>query len=367
MRHTTFRFCLDPTVEQAKVLSRHVGAGRFAYNQCLRLHLDARRDRAPGDDGAVVRVPWSGFDLINAFNAWKRSTAAGRRFVVDSRGAVEVETTGLLWREEVLAQVFEEAAVDLGRALRAWTTARAGAGRRVGHPRFKKKTPTGGAFRIRNKTTRGRPSIRVGQDGGPARAVTLPKIGTLRVRDDTRRLRRMIAKGRARVLFATITRGARRWWISLTVEAADLHPRAQHPPRERSPAAPGGGGSASPWRPRTCTLAPSIRPAATATATATATAQGGSAWTGGCRRWWSPAPRTVSRPSAPTPPPRCVRRRRVPAGCPRRCRESRKDRTTAPGPWPGWPATTPVCATGGSMSCIRSRAGWSRPTTGSSW
>jgi len=27
-------------------------------------------------------VPWSGFDLINAFNAWKRSEAAGRSFVV---------------------------------------------------------------------------------------------------------------------------------------------------------------------------------------------------------------------------------------------------------------------------------------------
>ena len=36
-RHTTFKFCLDPTVEQAVALSRHAGAARFAFNQCLRI------------------------------------------------------------------------------------------------------------------------------------------------------------------------------------------------------------------------------------------------------------------------------------------------------------------------------------------
>jgi putative transposase len=34
-RHTTFRFCLDPTVEQLAVLARHAGAARFSFNQCL--------------------------------------------------------------------------------------------------------------------------------------------------------------------------------------------------------------------------------------------------------------------------------------------------------------------------------------------
>ncbi len=214
------------------MLSRHVGAARFAYNQCLRLHLNARAGRGGAHKGEYAAdvgaaVPWSGFDLINAFNAWKRSPGAGRRFVVDTGGVVEVETTGLAWRTEVLAQVFEEAAVDLGRALSAWTDSGqgGGAGRRARHPRFKKKTTTG-SFRVRNKVSGARAGIRVG--GDRARQVTLPKIGTLRVRDDTRRLRRMIAKGRARILFATVSRGAGRWWIALTVEAADLHPDVQH-------------------------------------------------------------------------------------------------------------------------------------------
>jgi putative transposase len=82
---------------------------------------------------------------------------------------------------------------------------------------------------MRNKPHGNRSSIRIG-DAGP-RSVTLPRIGTVRVREDTRRLRRMIANGRARILQATVTRGVRRWWISVTVEAADLHPAVQHPTR----------------------------------------------------------------------------------------------------------------------------------------
>ena len=79
MRHTTFRFALDPTLVQEQALSRHAGASRFAYNQSLRLVTDAL---AANRDDPSVPVPWSGFDLINAFNAWKRTEEAGRVFVV---------------------------------------------------------------------------------------------------------------------------------------------------------------------------------------------------------------------------------------------------------------------------------------------
>ena len=240
-RHTTFRFRLDPTVEQTVALARHVGAARFAYNQCLRLHLDAREHhralRARGADADAVdrardAVPWSRFSLINAYNRWKVSEDAGRRFLVAAQGVAEVEVIGLAWRGEVSSQVSEEAAVDLGRGLSAWVESRSRkrTGRPVGHPRFKKKSHTAGSFRMRNKTTRGRASIQVGT-GDHLRSVSLPRLGSIRVREDTRRLRRMIATGRARILQATVTRGVRRWWISITVEAADLHPAVQHPAR----------------------------------------------------------------------------------------------------------------------------------------
>jgi IS605 OrfB family transposase len=113
------------------VLARHAGAARFAFNQCLRLHLQARTQ----PDREVV--PWTGFDFINAFNAWKKTSDAGRVFTVDSGGVAEVQATGLAWRREVCQQVFEEAAVDLSKALKAWTDSRRGKreGMRVGHPR----------------------------------------------------------------------------------------------------------------------------------------------------------------------------------------------------------------------------------------
>lgn len=40
-RHTTFRFTLRPDAAQEEALRRHVGAARFAFNQTLRLVLDA--------------------------------------------------------------------------------------------------------------------------------------------------------------------------------------------------------------------------------------------------------------------------------------------------------------------------------------
>ena len=116
MRHTTFQFTLDPTPEQQAVLARHAGASRFAYNQCLQFVTEALAAR---QSDPSVAVPWSGFDLINAFNAWKRSETAGRVFAVAQDGTITKRTVGLAWRREVSAQVFEEAAVDLGRALAA--------------------------------------------------------------------------------------------------------------------------------------------------------------------------------------------------------------------------------------------------------
>ncbi|MEB3048381.1 RNA-guided endonuclease TnpB family protein [Mycolicibacter sp. MYC123] len=235
-RHTTFKFCLDPTVEQGAVLSRHAGAARFAFNQCLRLVKTGLTDRKTDPDTAV---PWTGFDLINAFNGWKKTEAAGRVFTVDTDGVAETVVTGLAWRTEVCQQVFEEAAVDLGRGLKAWSDSRSGKrkGRSVGFPRFKKKTTSVPSFRLRNKHSKvGSPAIRIGGGDRP-RSIILPGIGRIAVHDDTRRLRRMLATDRAKILFTTVTERAGRWRVSLNIEAADLHPALRHRPRP----ADGGG------------------------------------------------------------------------------------------------------------------------------
>jgi putative transposase len=243
MRHTTFRFTLAPTLAQEALLARHAGASRFAYNQCLRLVADAHAAKRADPQ---VKVPWSGFDLINAFNAWKRSEAAGRIFVAAPDGTITKQVTGLGWRHEVSAQVFEEAAVDLGRALSAHAQAKKDTrkGRRAGFPRWKRKGRCRDSFRLRNKQDKGGAfSIRVGE--GHPRCVTLPTIGAVRVHDDTRRLRRLLrpvthldldsgqpeVTPRAKILFATVSRHGSRWYVSLNLQAPDVHPARRHPPR----------------------------------------------------------------------------------------------------------------------------------------
>jgi len=64
-------------MRQQQALVRHAGASRYAYNQCLRLLADSLSAR---ETDPSVDVPWSGFDLIDKFNQWKRSEAAGRIF-----------------------------------------------------------------------------------------------------------------------------------------------------------------------------------------------------------------------------------------------------------------------------------------------
>lgn len=210
VRHSTFKFCLDPTVEQSVALGRHAGASRFAYNTNLYLVKQAlsakRRDES-------AKVPWSGFDLINTFNGWKKTEAAGRVFAVDAAGDAVLIDAGLRWRAQVCQQVFEEAGVDLGKALTAFSASKKGSrkGRKVGFPRMKRKGKCVDSFRLRNKHPKGgKAAIRVGEHG-VARSVTLPGIGQLRVHDDTRKLRRLIAKSRGKILFATVSRRAGRW------------------------------------------------------------------------------------------------------------------------------------------------------------
>jgi putative transposase len=89
-----------------------------------------------------------------------------------------------------------KAAVD---AYWNWYSSRAGTrrGRRVGFPRFAKKG------RDRDRVTFTTGAIRVEPD---RRHVTLPRIGTVRVHENTRRLERLISKGRARILAVTVSR-----------------------------------------------------------------------------------------------------------------------------------------------------------------
>ncbi len=189
-RTAAFRFTALDNPRLAEEVRRHIGARRFAYNVCLeavKRKLDERRARPD------VEVPWSGYSLINYWNSWKRSEDAGRVFAVDSSRRAELVDAGLSWRNDVCAQVFEEAAVDLGRALVVFSASKKGTrgGERVGFPHFLKRGQCPESFRLRNKVSpSGRSSIRLGEKG--PRSLTLPVIGPVAVREDTRHLRRML-------------------------------------------------------------------------------------------------------------------------------------------------------------------------------
>jgi putative transposase len=80
-----------------------------------------------------------------------------------------------------------------------WQASRAGkrAGKRAGFPRFARKG------RDRDRVTFTTGAIRIEPD---RRHVTLPRVGTVRVHENTRRLERLLAKGRARILAVTVSR-----------------------------------------------------------------------------------------------------------------------------------------------------------------
>jgi putative transposase len=109
---------------------------------------------------------------------------------------------------------------DLDRALRDFVKSRNGQrkGRRLGFPRFKKRGRCRDSFRFST-----------GAIGCGRATVTLPRLGTVRTHETTRKLARRLEAGTARILSATVSRTAQRWFVSFTVEAdrdiPERHPR----------------------------------------------------------------------------------------------------------------------------------------------
>jgi putative transposase len=59
--------------------------------------------------------------------------------------------------------------------------------------------------------------------------VTLPRLGTIRTHESTRKLGRRLESGTARILWATVSRRAQRWFVSFTVEVEHAVPRHPRP------------------------------------------------------------------------------------------------------------------------------------------
>ncbi|AUQ17504.1 transposase [Mycobacterium tuberculosis] len=189
-----FRFTLNPTQTQAASLARHFGARRKAFNWTVTaLKADIKAWRADGTESAkpslrVLRKRWN---------------------TVKDQVCVNAQT-GQVWWPECSKEAYADGIAGAVDAYWNWQSCRAGkrAGKTVGVPRFKKK----GRDADRVCFTTG--AMRVEPD---RRHLTLPVIGTIRTYENTRRVERLIAKGRARVLAITVRRNGTRLDASVRV------------------------------------------------------------------------------------------------------------------------------------------------------
>jgi putative transposase len=187
-----YRFALDPTAAQQQALASHVGAARFAFNWGLE---QVRAGMALARLEEVMGLPrteplgWSLYALRRAWNAEKAARAP--------------------WWRDNSKEAYSSGLAALAQALENWSKSRKGirAGSRVGFPRFRRRAhPMGCRF------TTG--AIRVDDE----RHVILPRIARVRTSETTGALLHGVGTGRARILSATVSCEAGRWFVAFGCE-----------------------------------------------------------------------------------------------------------------------------------------------------
>ena len=177
-----YRYALDPTPRQEQQLRSHAGASRFAWNWGLARCTERY---------AAERKWYSGVDLHKLWNAAKQADPK------------------LSWWGKNSKCVYQEAFRDLDRALHDYIRSKNGErkGRRLGFPKAKKRGRCRDSFRFSTGVMRCEGST-----------VTLPRLGTTATHESTRKLARRLEVGTARILSATVSRTAQRWYVSFQVE-----------------------------------------------------------------------------------------------------------------------------------------------------
>jgi putative transposase len=197
----SWRFEVETTAHaQRPLIAQHFGARRFAYNWALaqvKANLDMR-----AADPSVPPLAWTLPALRKAWNQAK----------------VEVAP----WWPPCSKEAYGCGIADLVAGLHAWSASKQGrrAGSPVGFPQFKARR------RDRNRVRFTTGAMRLEAD---RRHLTLPVIGTLRSKENTRRLERLLAKGCARVLSMTLSEHGGRLFVSVATVVAQLSRRPSDP------------------------------------------------------------------------------------------------------------------------------------------
>lgn len=178
-----FTFALDPTSDQKAQITRFFGARRKAFNWTLdQIKTDLERYQETG----VSTVNPSFYSLRKRWNAAKNDVCVQAN-------------TGEVWWHQVSKEVFADGVRGAVDGYWRWQKSRSGkiAGRPVGFPRLKKR----GHDRDRFSFTTG--AMRLEAD---RRHLTLPMLGAVRTHENTRRLERLVALNRAKILGVTVSR-----------------------------------------------------------------------------------------------------------------------------------------------------------------
>ncbi|MER5387650.1 IS607 family element RNA-guided endonuclease TnpB [Saccharopolyspora sp. NPDC002686] len=203
-----YRFALDPNPSQEAALRSHCGAQRFAYNWGLnriRANLEQRRaEKSYGipSEKLTPLVNWSAYSLRKDWNTVKAEIAP--------------------WWPENSKEAYASGLANLATALANWDASRNNKrkGRPLGFPRCKGKRSvlscrfTTGSFGLVDRDRR---------------HVKLPRIGTVRTLESTRKLARHVDRGTARIRSATVSFRSGRWFVSFSVEIQRADPPSARP------------------------------------------------------------------------------------------------------------------------------------------
>jgi putative transposase len=195
-----YRFALDPNAGQEAALRSHCGAARAAYNWAVSWveaswwQRKAEASYGIAEDDLTPWRSWSLPALRKQFNQLKRT---------DPRFAG--------WWAENSKEAYSTGFANAAAAFDCYKESRQGErkGQRVGIPRCKSRHRAQLSCRFTTGV------IRVEDD---RRHVTLPRLGTIRTHEPTRKLQRRLSDGSARILSATVRRERGRWFVSFQAE-----------------------------------------------------------------------------------------------------------------------------------------------------
>ncbi len=191
-----YRYALDPAPVQERAFRSHAGAARTAHNAMLGLvkavmdQRAAERSYGIAEAGLTPPLSWSLAGLRKEWNRRKDEVAP--------------------WWAENSKEAYNTGLDALARGLDVWRKSRNGerAGKAIGFPKFK-------SARSRRSVRFTTGTIRVEAD---RHHVTLPRVGTIRTHESTRKLARRIEAGTGRILSATVSEDSSgRWFCSFQV------------------------------------------------------------------------------------------------------------------------------------------------------